>query len=151
MLKKHQRGKKVTYSLICALVFFIAFCAFAWLRLCAFLGFLCFLWVWNLFVKKIIINKEFKTALKTSFTLLLQSESSKLVQVFFKSKSNRSWNHSKSIKVVKVLLGLLENSMIFLMKVKHSAFLFKIIFLKKLLWETCCKKYAYNEGTFLRK
>ena len=42
----------------------IAFCAFAWLRLCAFWCFWC---VQNLFVKK---NKEFKTSLITSITLL---------------------------------------------------------------------------------
>ena len=61
--------KRIFY--FCSLV---AFCAFAWLRLCAFvlLCFWCFWCFWcvqNLFVTK---NKGFKTALITSFILLIK-------------------------------------------------------------------------------
>ena len=59
-LKKHLKGKK---SLTCL----FAFCAFAWLCLCAFV----------LLVRgKSFCKKEFKTSLITSFTLLLEYEQS---------------------------------------------------------------------------
>ena len=53
----------------------VAFCAFAWLRLCAFSAFdafgafLCFWCVQNLFVKQKKVNKEFKTVLIPPFTI----------------------------------------------------------------------------------
>ena len=100
MCLRTSKGKKVTYLLICffalfmlfmlfVLLCFLCFCLVASLYfLCflCFLSFLCFLCfcvfvlfvffvtffllvcVWNLFLKK---NKNFKTALITSFTLLL--------------------------------------------------------------------------------
>ena len=67
--KKHLGGKQ-------SLIHLFAFCAFAWASLCLlvlfvlFCAFFCFFWflcMWNLFVKK----KKFKTALITSFILLL--------------------------------------------------------------------------------
>ena len=77
--KKHLRGKW-------SLIRLFAFCAFAWLRLCAFgtfgafwcfWNFLRFLCVWNLFVKK--KKKEFTTALITLFTLLLYTPITKIL------------------------------------------------------------------------
>ena len=84
--KKHKNAnKRISYffPLRCFLSAFLifvplfAFCAFARLYFCVFWCFLCFLCSWrfwcfwcvqNLFVKK---KKEFKTALITSFILLL--------------------------------------------------------------------------------
>ena len=93
--KKHKNtNKRISYSppLICFLsVFFIFVCLFAFLCFCfvAFLCFLCFWCFWcflvlfgafwcvrNLFVKN---NKKFKTALITSFILLLRSCQSKFI------------------------------------------------------------------------
>ena len=62
MLLKISKGKIITYSLICILCFFPeCLCAFQ-----CFWCFQCFLCMQNLFVKK-----KFKTALITSFILLL--------------------------------------------------------------------------------
>ena len=69
MRLKTSKGKKVAYSLICA---FVLLCLCLVVSLC-FLCFLCFLVPLvrvKSFRKK---NKEFKTALITSFTLLLVS------------------------------------------------------------------------------
>ena len=60
-LKKHLRGKKSLVRLFAFLCFLCFLC---------FLYFLCFLCLQNLFVK---INKKFKIALMTSFTLLPDS------------------------------------------------------------------------------
>ena len=63
-LKTHLRGKSHLFAYLCL-------CAFAWASLCLLrfcLVVCCVLCRWNLFVKKI---KRFKTALMTSFTLLL--------------------------------------------------------------------------------
>ena len=57
-VKKHLRGK--------LLISLFAFCAFAWLRLCAF-GTFCTFGACKIF----LLKKEFKTALMTSFILLL--------------------------------------------------------------------------------
>ena len=71
MRKKNTWRKKsrlFAYLHFCALAWAsFSFCAFAWAYFC-FLRFLCFWRVQNLFVKK--KNKEFKTALMASFTLL---------------------------------------------------------------------------------
>ena len=61
MLLKTSKGEIVTCSFICVLYF----CLGVFMLFGAFGAFWC---VWNLLVKK---NKEFKTALVTSFTLLL--------------------------------------------------------------------------------
>ena len=62
-LKKHLRRKKSLIRLFAVLCFLWFLC---------FLCFFCFLCVWNLFVKK-KKKKEFKTALITSFTILLST------------------------------------------------------------------------------
>ena len=77
MCLKTSKGKKVTYSLICVSVLFPG-------RLCAFWCFWC---VQNIFVKK---HKEFKTALLTSFTLLLKLSYYKqefFITIFFNYQS----------------------------------------------------------------
>ena len=61
----------------------LCYCLVAFLHFLCFLCFWCFWCAQNLFVKK--INKEFKTALIISFTLLLNSSCYK--QNFFLSKS----------------------------------------------------------------
>ena len=60
----------------------VAFCTFAWLRLCAFSA-LVLLVRAKSFCKKKNNNKEFKTALITSFTLLLM-----VIKTTFKDSKN---------------------------------------------------------------
>ena len=77
-----------------SLVCLFAFCAFAWLRLCAFWDFWCFWCVLNLFVKK-----GFKTALITSFILLLKFI---LLQAFF---NHNPFQLSQSFSIITVLFN----------------------------------------------
>ena len=81
MLLKISKGKKVTYSLNCVFLllsgYLCAFQCFQCFQYCqcfqCFQCFYCFQCVRNLFVKRI---KNFKTALITSFILLVLSHSS---------------------------------------------------------------------------
>ena len=112
--KKHKNAnKRISYyfplrcflSAFLIFVWLFAFCAFAWLRFCAFCAFLCFLILlvlfyafgafWWFLVRFVLVKsfckknktKAFKTALITSFILLLKfisSQSSSIITTFMK-------------------------------------------------------------------
>ena len=86
------------FKRILIFVRFFAFCAFAWLRFCAFRAFdffWCFLWVQNLLVLFVRAksfrekkqNEKFKTVLITSFLLLLNVYLLKLSFSYFCAKN----------------------------------------------------------------
>ena len=84
----------------------LAFCAFAWLCFCAFWCFLCFLVLicafWCLFVLSQKNNKKFKTALITSFILLLNCPKSQAKITCVKRKLHAPCTSSIAIPEQKI-------------------------------------------------
>ena len=95
MLLKTSKGKKVTYSLICVL----CFRAFSWLRLSSF----------GAFCAKSFRKKEFKTALITSFILLLNLSYYKheffLIAIFF--NYHNLFQLPESFSIITIFFNLL--------------------------------------------